>query len=104
MQKRFIYIVGSRFSVSNNLDDCLRSTSCNCECYFYNQLHCMSTEQEVQRLEEAKPGPEKAKVLKNVARRLESQLETYYQQRNCKERLRFDPKLKEKGLLDLKNV
>ena len=64
----------------------------------------MSTEQEVQRLEEAKPGPEKAKVLKNVARRLESQLETYYQQRNCKERLRFDPKLKEKGLLDLKNV
>lgn len=71
-----------------------------------NPLDCkpLMTEEEIQKFEEAGPGPPKAKVLKNVARRLEANLENCYRERNCKERLRFDPKLKEKGLLDLKNT
>lgn len=71
-----------------------------------NPLDCkpLMTEDEIQKHEDAGPGPPKAKVLKNVARRIEAQLEECYRERNCKERLRFDPKLKEKGLLDLKNT
>ncbi|MCO5606072.1 hypothetical protein L7F22_060259 [Adiantum nelumboides] len=71
-----------------------------------NPLDCkpLMTDEESQKLEEAGAGPPKAKVLKNVARRIEAQLEKSFLARNCKERLRFDPKLKEKGLLDLKNT
>lgn len=71
-----------------------------------NPLDCkpLMTDEEIGKLEEAGAGPPKAKVLKNVARRVEAQLEKGFLARNCKERLRFDPKLKEKGLLDLKNT
>lgn len=55
-------------------------------------------------LEEAAPGPPKAKVLKNVARRIEKDLEAIFKQRQIKDVLRFDPKLKDRGLLDLKGV
>lgn len=42
------------------------------------------------------------KLLKSVARRLEAEIQTQLQVRGVKEDLRFNPKLKEEGLLDLK--
>jgi len=42
------------------------------------------------------------KVLKNVARRVESEILAVLQQRGLQMQLRFNPKLKEEGLLDLK--
>lgn len=70
-----------------------------------NPLDCkpLMTQEEKDKWAEAAPGPPKGKVLKNVARRIESGLEEVYLARNCTEDLRFDPKLKEQGLLDLKN-
>ncbi|MFB2896048.1 GIY-YIG nuclease family protein [Aerosakkonemataceae cyanobacterium BLCC-F50] len=43
-----------------------------------------------------------SKVLKNVARRVESEILETLKTRNCQEEIRFNPKLKENGLLDLK--
>ncbi|XP_024526657.1 uncharacterized protein LOC112350950 [Selaginella moellendorffii] len=70
-----------------------------------NPLDCkpLMTDEEIKLHEEAGQGPPKAKVLKNVARRIEKSLVASFDSRNCKETLRFDPKLKEQGLLDLKN-
>jgi hypothetical protein len=42
------------------------------------------------------------KVLKNVARRVESEIMNQLKERNVQAELRFNPKLKEEGLLDLK--
>ncbi|MFB2936503.1 GIY-YIG nuclease family protein [Aerosakkonemataceae cyanobacterium BLCC-F154] len=43
-----------------------------------------------------------SKVLKNVARRVETEILETLKQRNCQEEIRFNPKLKDSGLLDLK--
>ncbi|MBV9389612.1 MAG: GIY-YIG nuclease family protein [Chroococcidiopsidaceae cyanobacterium CP_BM_ER_R8_30] len=43
-----------------------------------------------------------AKLLKDVARRVEGQISSQLESRGVKMQLRFNPKLKEKGLLDLK--
>lgn len=43
-----------------------------------------------------------AKILKNVARRVEAEILKQLKQRGVKAELRFNPKLKEEGLLDLK--
>lgn len=71
-----------------------------------NPLDCkpLMTEEERTRVEEAAPGPPKFKALKEVARRVERELVAGFQARNCTENLRFDPKLKEQGLLDLKGT
>lgn len=71
-----------------------------------NALDCtpFMTDEEKLLHEEAAPGPPKAKVLKNVARRIEKDLEGIFKQRNCTDVLRFDPKLKDRCLLDLKGV
>ncbi|MDJ1171673.1 GIY-YIG nuclease family protein [Roseofilum sp. BLCC_M154] len=45
---------------------------------------------------------EKIKLLKNIARRVQEQILERLQPRNIQDSLRFNPKLKEKGLLDLK--
>ncbi len=42
------------------------------------------------------------KVLKNVARRIEAEIMQQLQTRGAQEEIRFQPKLKEQGLLDLK--
>ena len=42
------------------------------------------------------------KLLKNVARRVEQQILAELESRGLKMQIRFNPKLKEKGLLDLK--
>lgn len=63
----------------------------------------LMTEEERQSVEEATPGPPKAKAMKEVARRVEKELKASYETRKTTEYLRFDPKLKEKGLLDVKN-
>ena len=42
------------------------------------------------------------KVLKQIARRVEAEILSILEQRGCKEQLRFNPKLKETGLLDSK--
>lgn len=55
-------------------------------------------------LEDAAPGPPTAKVLKNVARRVQKELEIMFKQRNCTDVLRFEPKLKDRALLDLKGT
>ncbi|CAI7912595.1 unnamed protein product [Closterium sp. NIES-53] len=71
-----------------------------------NPLDCkpLMTEEEKKSVDYAAPGPPKAKALKEVARRVERELEAAFKARNCKEVLRFDPKLKEDGLLDLKST
>jgi hypothetical protein len=43
----------------------------------------------------------KSKILKNIARRVESEILTILEQRGLKTPIRFNPKLKEQGLLDL---
>lgn len=43
-------------------------------------------------------------MLKNVARRIEKDLEAVFKQRQVKDVLRFDPKLKDRALLDLKGI
>lgn len=43
-----------------------------------------------------------AKLLKNIARRVEQQILAQLEERGLKMQIRFNPKLKEKGLLDLK--
>eukprot|EP00897_Mesotaenium_endlicherianum_P010754 jgi/Mesen1/9707/ME000069S09118 len=71
-----------------------------------NPLDCkpLMTEEERQRVEEAAPGPPTAKAYKMVARRVEAELEEGFKARRCTETLRFDPKLKEQALLDLKSA
>jgi hypothetical protein len=44
----------------------------------------------------------KIKLLKKISRRVEAEITTKLQQRNLQEEIRFNPKLKEQGLLDLK--
>lgn len=43
-----------------------------------------------------------AKLLKNVARRVEAEISESLKSRGCQEEIRFNPKLKDSGLLDLK--
>jgi hypothetical protein len=43
-----------------------------------------------------------SKILKNAARRVESQILSELESRGVQMQIRFNPKLKEKGLLDLK--
>ena len=63
----------------------------------------LMTDDEKASVEEAAPGPPTAKALKQVARRVEAELKASYAARKSTESLRFDPKLKEKGMLDVKN-
>ncbi|MDZ8050868.1 MAG: GIY-YIG nuclease family protein [Aulosira sp. ZfuVER01] len=42
------------------------------------------------------------KILKNVARRVEAEILAVLENRGCQMQIRFNPKLKEEGLLDLK--
>lgn len=42
------------------------------------------------------------KILKNVARRIEAEILAVLETRGCQMQIRFNPKLKEEGLLDLK--
>jgi len=44
----------------------------------------------------------KVKIIKNVARRVEAEILLVLQERGLQEQFRFNPKLKEDGLLDLK--
>lgn len=61
-------------------------------------------------LDEEKKNYEKAagdelaesKILKNVARRVEAEILEILKSRGCQEEIRFNPKLKDNGLLDLK--
>eukprot|EP00475_Leptophrys_vorax_P009201 TRINITY_DN16078_c0_g1_i1.p1 TRINITY_DN16078_c0_g1~~TRINITY_DN16078_c0_g1_i1.p1 ORF type:complete len:307 (-),score=0.66 TRINITY_DN16078_c0_g1_i1:30-926(-) len=71
-----------------------------------NPVDCkpLMTEEEKTAVAQAAPGPPKAKALKQVARRVERELEAAFQARQCTEVLRFDPKLKEEALLDLKST
>lgn len=71
-----------------------------------NALDCtpLMTDEEKLTVEEAAPGPSTAKALKQVARRIERELEGVFKQRQCSDVLRFDPKLKDRCLLDLKGV
>lgn len=47
---------------------------------------------------------EQAKVLKNIARRVEAGIKERLESRGIKESMRFDPKLKDQGLLNIKPV
>eukprot|EP00271_Cylindrocystis_brebissonii_P004960 TRINITY_DN16924_c0_g1_i1.p1 TRINITY_DN16924_c0_g1~~TRINITY_DN16924_c0_g1_i1.p1 ORF type:complete len:303 (-),score=67.36 TRINITY_DN16924_c0_g1_i1:562-1470(-) len=70
-----------------------------------NPLDCkpLMTADEQAALAAASPA-EIPKILKNAARRIEKDIEAGFRERKCTETMRFDPKLKEQGLLDLKNV
>ncbi len=45
---------------------------------------------------------QQTKLLKQVARRVQAEIEAHLQQRHFTDEIRFNPKLKEQGLLDLK--
>mmetsp|Transcript_11180 Transcript_11180/g.34248 ORF Transcript_11180/g.34248 Transcript_11180/m.34248 type:complete len:134 (+) Transcript_11180:3-404(+) len=45
-----------------------------------------------------------SKVLKKICRRVQANIEGRLKERNVKESLRFDPKLKDKGLLDIQSI
>lgn len=71
-----------------------------------NPVDCkpLMTDEERAAVEAAAPGPPKAKAMKEAARRVERELEAQFKARQCTDVLRFDPKLKETGLLDLKST
>jgi len=52
----------------------------------------------------ANEGPERNKAMKVVARKFEADIMEVIASRGITERFRFDPKLKETGMLDLKNM
>ncbi|NEP76679.1 MAG: GIY-YIG nuclease family protein, partial [Okeania sp. SIO2G5] len=60
------------------------------------------TEQERALYAAASSEVEQAKVLKNIARRVEAEIKAVLEQQGVKEPVRFDPKLKEQGLLNIK--
>lgn len=62
----------------------------------------MMSEAEKAQYEAASDGLQQTKILKQVARRVQAQIEAQLQQRNLTTEIRFNPKLKERGLLDLK--
>lgn len=62
----------------------------------------MTDEEQAQHQDPALDEHSQLKVLKNAARRLEAEIMEILNQRGVQEPLRFNPKLKEMGLLDLK--
>jgi hypothetical protein len=66
------------------------------------QVKEFMTEQERSTYENAIDELSQIKVLKNVARRVESEIMAQLKARNVQAEIRFNPKLKEEGLLDLK--
>lgn len=60
----------------------------------------MTTEEKAQY--EASEDLQKTKILKKIARRVQAEIEEQLQQRRVNMDIRFNPKLKEQGLLDLK--
>ena len=61
-------------------------------------------EEEEKNISGMSEGPEKKKALKVLARRFEAEIKAELEGRGIKEAFRFDPKLKDTGLLDLKNM
>lgn len=66
------------------------------------QVKGLMTEEERSTYENALDELAQSKTLKNVARRVESEIMAQLKARNVQAELRFNPKLKEEGLLDLK--
>lgn len=66
------------------------------------QVKEFMTDQERSTFESAIDELSQMKALKNVARRVESEIMTQLKARNVQAEIRFNPKLKEEGLLDLK--
>ncbi|MCU0548946.1 MAG: GIY-YIG nuclease family protein [Leptolyngbya sp. Prado105] len=66
------------------------------------QVKDLMTEAERSTYENALDEFSQIKALKNVARRVESEIMTQLRARNVQAEIRFNPKLKEEGLLDLK--
>jgi hypothetical protein len=66
------------------------------------QVKEFMTAQERSTFESAIDELSQMKALKNVARRVESEIMTQLKARNVQAEIRFNPKLKEEGLLDLK--
>lgn len=63
----------------------------------------LMTPEEQQQYQQASGDPlAETKVLKNIARRVEADIFAVLENRGLQEKLRFNPKLKEQGLLDLK--
>jgi len=71
-----------------------------------NALDCKTrwTAEEEKEISELPEGPQKKKALKVLARRFEADIKAELEGRGIKEQFRFDPKLKDLGLLDLKNM
>jgi hypothetical protein len=62
----------------------------------------MLPEESAQYIDPQLDEPKHQSVLKNAARRIETEILATLSQRGVTEQLRFNPKLKENGLLDLK--
>ena len=65
-------------------------------------IRTQMTEEERHNLDAAIDDLAQSKVLKQIARRVESELLEILKQRGVQEEIRFQPKMKEEGLLDLK--
>ncbi|MBD1822227.1 GIY-YIG nuclease family protein [Cyanobacteria bacterium FACHB-DQ100] len=66
------------------------------------QVKSLMTDQERSTYESAIDEFTQGKALKNVARRIEAEIMAQLKARNVQTEIRFNPKLKEEGLLDLK--
>mmetsp|Transcript_13304 Transcript_13304/g.18174 ORF Transcript_13304/g.18174 Transcript_13304/m.18174 type:complete len:299 (+) Transcript_13304:47-943(+) len=71
-----------------------------------NPLDCkpLMTDEDRAHVDEQPEGPLKKKALKVIARRFEAEILEVIQARGLTEQFRFDPKLKDQGFLDLKNL
>lgn len=67
------------------------------------QVKELMTEEERSTYEDALDELAQTKALKNIARRVESEIMAQLKARNVQTEIRFNPKLKEQGLLDLKS-
>ncbi|MBD2693695.1 GIY-YIG nuclease family protein [Anabaena catenula] len=67
-----------------------------------NAKELMTTEEQTNYLNQLIDDIDKIKLIKNVARRVEAEILAVLTARGVKTQIRFNPKLKEQGLLDLK--
>lgn len=61
-----------------------------------------ATPDEQDRLANTPDGLERSKILKSIARRIEADIKAQLEQRGLTDSIRFDPKMKDKGVLSVK--
>jgi len=92
--------------VASSVDSVPGNDGGKCQNLWENALDCKTvwTDEDEKEIGAMDEGPDKKKALKNLARRFEAVIKAELEGRGIKEAFRFDPKLKDTGLLDLKNL